>query len=84
MPWSGLEPLRLAATRVEAELDQLFASSGKDLVEVPPQLVRALRKRYPSRISPTSLALAVERGLAVRAALDSTRGKNAAAAAKKD
>jgi hypothetical protein len=66
---------RLAARRIEDALDHVFATNGKDLVEVPPQLAAALRKRYGSRTSPESMAVAVQRAIAVRAALDSTRAK---------
>jgi hypothetical protein len=64
---------RLAAARVERAIGRVFESNGKDVVDVAPQLATALRKRYPSRINSASIAVAVERGLAIRAALDSTR-----------
>jgi hypothetical protein len=68
------EKERLAAARVEEALDQLFATNGQSMVEVPPQLAIALRRRYSARINTAGIDRAVERGLAVRAALDSTRG----------
>ena len=76
------EKERLASQRVEVALDRLFATNGRDLVEVAPQLATALRKRYPWRISDASVAMAVERGIAVRAALDSTHAKAGAAVKK--
>lgn len=71
------EKERLAASRVEAALDMLFASSGQNFVEIPVQLAYALRQKYSSRVNLAGLDRAVERGLAVRAALDSTRGGKA-------
>jgi parvulin-like peptidyl-prolyl isomerase len=73
------EKERLAAARVDAALDQLFATNGQSMVEVPPPLAYALRQRYSSRVNAAGLDRAVEQGLAIRAAADSARMKLAPA-----
>jgi hypothetical protein len=66
---------RVAASRVEDGIGRLFATNGKDFIDVPQPLHRALRKKYFARISPASAELAVARAGSLRAALDSTRAK---------
>jgi hypothetical protein len=66
---------RLAAERIEDVIGRLFATNGKDFVDVPQPIHRALRKKYFSRINVASAEVAVMRASALRAALDSTRAK---------
>ncbi len=65
---------RLAARRVEADLDRLFQANGKDFVEMPRELAHALRTAYPWKLNPAGVDLAVERAKALRIAIDSTKG----------
>lgn len=76
---SQAEKEKLGASRVEEALDQIFASHGTSYVEVPQQVVTALRKKYPARINTAGLDRALERAMAVRAASDSARAKQAEA-----
>jgi hypothetical protein len=65
---------RLAAARVEVVLDKLFASNGKDFVEIPTELAQALRNAYEWRLDPTGVDRAAERAKLLRIALDSLKG----------
>lgn len=70
---------RLAATRADEALDRILATNAQDFVDIPQQLAWALRKKFSARINQAGLDRTVDRAVAVRAALDSTRAKQAPA-----
>ena len=72
------EKEKLAATRVEAALDRLFATNGQNFVEVPTQLAAALRSKYSSRVNPAGVDRALQGAGTIRAAADSARAKQGA------
>lgn len=69
------EKERLAASRVEFAIDNVFKTGGANMVEVPPQLASALRKRYSSRVNDAGVDRAVESATTIRAGVDSARAK---------
>ena len=70
---------QLAALRADEAIDRLLATSAQEFVDIPQQLAWALRQKYSPRINDAGLDRTVTRALAVRAALDSTRAKQAQA-----
>ena len=74
---SASEKERLASSRVEEALDQLFASNGANFIDLPQQLASALRDKYSARVNSAGLDRAVERAQAMRAQVDSARAKAA-------
>lgn len=65
---------RLAASRADAAIETLFAQNGKDMVDIGPQLIAALRQKYPSaHINHAAVDQVVERATAIRIALDTLR-----------
>lgn len=71
------EKERVASSRVEEALDQLFASNGANFVDMPQQLASALRDKYSSRVNSAGLDRVVERAQTMRALVDSARAKAA-------
>ena len=69
---SAPERQELAAHRVDVAIDRIFATGGKDFVDVPPQLQNLLRAKYPSAVNVAALDVATARARAIRAAIDST------------
>jgi hypothetical protein len=70
------EKERLAASRIEYALDQVF-KAPQNMVEVPPQLASLLRKKYSSRVNQTGVDRSVEQATAIRAGLDTARANSA-------
>jgi hypothetical protein len=68
---------RAAAARADEAVDRVLHTGAEEIVEVPHPLAWALRKKYPAQFNQPGLDRTVARALAVRAALDSTRAKQA-------
>jgi hypothetical protein len=62
---------------METAIDNVFKMGGQGMVEIPPQLGSALRKRYSSRVNDVAIDRTIERATAIRAGVDSARAKSA-------
>jgi hypothetical protein len=71
------EKERLAASRVETAIDDVFKTGGQNMVEIPPQLASALRNKYSARVNTAGIDRTIESATAIRAGLDSARAKSA-------
>jgi hypothetical protein len=65
----------LAASRVDEAYERVFSTGGDDFVEVGRPLAAALRATYPWAVNRGGYNRVVNRAVAIRAALDSTRAQ---------
>ncbi len=72
---STAEKERLAASRVDADLDRMMAGQAQPM-SVPLPLKKMLDAKYESSVNPAGVDRAVERAQKVRSAADSARAAN--------